>query len=124
MSNGLPDPSQNPYAASAITDQDQLTAMQNSASYSGVTPATSVSQAMSQATQAPLSYQYPSYPNAAGLGSQDPTSGSSTVDATGVSSPSSMNAITVTTPDTTSRGANPWSFTGEANNREAQLKGS
>lgn len=65
---------------------------------------------------------YPTYPNDAGVGSQAPFSGSTQTPTTPMAGSSSnpgylAQSINVQVPDTSSRGFNPWSLTGESNAR-------
>ncbi len=87
-------------------------------SAAGVNP---IAQPTMQPTAPTLNYQYPSYPNQFGLGSQNPNSGFGTPTPQSGDSGTAFAStpITVNTPDTTSRGANPWSFIGESNARDA-----
>lgn len=117
MSYQDPSTAVNPYAASAMQDQNTLTGMQAAG---GAPGGTSMAPPIPAPSAGNLSYQYPSYPNAAGLGSQNPNSGfSASTPANGDSGTAfSSTPITVNTPDTSSRGSNPWSFMGEANSRD------
>lgn len=70
------------------------------------------------ANYAQQSAPYPSYPNSAGLGSQNAFGAPAVqVDATNAASSSAVSAASATPTDSGSRGFNPWSLRGEAMSR-------
>lgn len=106
----------NPYSATSITPQGGTDPLGlNSAA--GVQPIQAPTFAAPTTT---LNYQYPTYPNAAGLGSQNPSSGLGAPAPSAGSSNSNYTTEPVTAPNPTasSQGANPWSWLGEANARD------
>src|ERR1035437_3542631 len=103
-----PNTAANPYSAPAASDQNTLTNMQTNMG------------SVAQNTSTAQPYQYPSYPNQYGLGTQNPSSGfgGTTSSSSGGGTAYASQPVTVQVPDTTSRGASPWSYLGESNARD------
>lgn len=105
------DPSQNPYSQMLNTDGPAGQAIQNANAQSTSAIDSQINAYGGTPADGGGNPAYPTMANSYGLGTSAPIPGSASNPAFG------SQPITVSVPDTSSRGFNPWSLTGEANAR-------